>query len=342
MLEDELAFLIHLVSKSHNRPTMKCPLLENLNFGKLMKLALRNNVLYYVTREMLLTERMNFSDDVFRLLEKTVKLCNEEVNKIKSAIEVLEYCLDDYVLIKTCKGFSRLPDDLDVYVPDFNQALNSLKRHLRMLDYSTELREAVFGSNKVAKLHVHSKIVWVGGAAFVDDALLRTEPHNVVWHGVKVAVPNNEAEFLINTAHVNYEKLYIDLVELLYLCQLASQVEWKTVWAQAAKYRWKRALERTIELLDALHQVLYSDRSPFADLIGHRGEKDLDRLELPTPLPRSHIISSLMEKGVVTYALKRALKSMRILLTGQTYGEAKIPSELQIYEKVYSLNWAMD
>jgi len=340
MPKDELAFLIHLVSKSHKRPIMKRPLLKNLDFDKLMRLALRNNVLYYVAREMLLAERTNFSGDVCRLLEKTVKLCNEEVNKIKSAIAVLEYCLDDYVLIKTCKGFPRLPDDLDVYVPDFNQALNSLKPHLRMLDYSTELGEAVFGGDKVAKLHIHSKIVWAGGAAFVDDELVRTDPHNETWHDVKVAVPNNEAEFLINTAHINYEKLYIDLVDLLYLCRLASQVDWKIVWAQAAKYRWKRALERTVELFDTLHQVLYPSLSPFSDLIKHRGEKNLACSELPISLPRSHIMSSFIEKGVVTYALKRALKSMRILFTGQTYGEAKIPSELLIYQNVYSLNWA--
>ncbi len=335
MLQRESAFLLHLTTKLYRQPVIERPLFSSLDFDELVRLALRNNVLYYFAKEITL-DHSCISPDVFNLLKRLVGLCEEEAEKIRVAIDFLEDSFDDYVLIKTCKGFSRIPDDLDVYIPDFDRAFNRLKSKVKLLDYDSERREAVFGGNRVGQIHLHSKLMW-SDAVFIDNELLTANPNRATFHGSEVNVPSNEAELVINLAHVNYEKFGVDMTDLLHIYRLSGLVDWEIIREQTAKYHWKKCFERTITLLDGIHRSLYASPSSFSDLIDGDHNGSATSIELPIPFPRSHVIKSLIERGVVTYILKKALgsisKSTRITLTGKTYqAQGKIPSELEFYQ----------
>jgi len=170
------------------------------------------------------------------------------------------------------------------------------------------------------------------------------KPNRATFHGLEVNVPSNEVEFLINMAHVNYEKLSIDITDLIHIYRLADRINWhsrmlSTIQEQVRKYHWKKSFERTVKLLDNIHWKLYAVPSPFKSLISNQHKESATCPELPISLPRSHIISSFIERKVVTYILKKALKSfsksIRLTVTGQTYdAQGKIPSELKIFQKV--------
>jgi len=337
MYRGEFVLLLHLASKSYKQPIIERPMLSSLDFGKLMESAVRNNMLCHAARELFLEDR-DLDYKVVLLLKKVIELCDKEIDKIKSAVTVLEDSLDDYVSIKTCKAFPRIPDDLDVYVRDFDRAVSRLKSSLVVLEWNEQLKEALFGSDQIAKIHVHSRIGWAG-AVFIDNELLSVRPNRAAFHGLEVTVPNNEAELLINMAHINYEKLSFDITDLLHIYRLAGQVNWEVVQAQIAKHHWKKSFERTAKLLDGIHWTLYADASPFEDLIrGYNGERTIVCSEFPVSFPRSHIAHSFLERRVLTYMLGKVLrsfsKSMRIVLSGRTYeAQGKPPSESEMYRK---------
>ncbi len=336
MFQRESAFLLHLTTKLYRQPVIERPAFISLDFDELVRLALRNNVLYYFAKEMTL-DHTRISPDVFHLLKRLIELCGEEAEKIRVAIEILEDSFDDYVLIKTCKGFSRIPDDLDVYTPDFDRAFNRLKSKIKLLDYDAQLKEAVFGGNGIGQIHLHSKLMW-SDAVFIDKELLSANPNRATFHGSEVNVPSNEAELIINLAHVNYEKFGVDMTDLLHVYRLSGSVDWEIVREQTAKYHWKKTFERTIRLLDEVHRNVYAIPSPFSDLFDGDHNGSATSFELPIPFPRTHVIKSLIERRVVTYILKKALgsilKSTRITLTGKTYqAQGKIPSEFEFYQK---------
>jgi len=140
MCEKERVFLLHLAGKLYKSPIIERPAFISLDFNKLMNLALRNNVLYYSIKEVLL-DNSCIDPEVNQLLKKSIRYCDEEADKIRLGVKLLEESFDDYILLKTCKGFSRIPDDLDVYIPNFDRALNRLKSIVKMLDYDEKRKE---------------------------------------------------------------------------------------------------------------------------------------------------------------------------------------------------------
>jgi hypothetical protein len=106
-----------------------------------------------------------------------------------------------------------------------------------------------------------------------------------------------------------------------------------------SSFYWKTQGDAEISteiFLDTIYHTIYPDPCPFVDVLKYHSRRE-KIAEPPVALPRFHIIDSFVEKRVVTHVLRKSLKVLRILSTGKTYGEEKLPSELQICKKVFSL-----
>ena len=56
-------------------------------------------------------------------------------------------------------------------------------------------------------------------------------------------MPSDNAEYLVNIAHANFEPLQLNLTEMLYLKSLIKKIDENKVVSQAKKYNWSNTLK---------------------------------------------------------------------------------------------------
>lgn len=107
---------------------------------------------------------------------------------------------------------------MDILVRIFEDVCR-LRKEIKLVEYSAYEQKAVFVRGDV-KIHLHGKVSWTReGTTFLDDELIWESPRMVTMGPVRVRIPNVDADFLVfsRPAHLNYEKLYITLSDLLYI-----------------------------------------------------------------------------------------------------------------------------
>jgi hypothetical protein len=315
---DENTFLFHLTSDLYKKPHIEKPPAHKINITTLLDLAMKNNMLFYVAKMLQEKHIDQLSNDNAVLIKKIVERGKEEIERTNRAVSTVNSSLDNYVSIKTYRGYPRIPNDIDILVEDFNEATRSLTKNGMDIKESSP-RQAVLIKDGLTKIHLHKKISWCN-TEFLDNELFWTKNKKVNFNGIKTSIPNENADFLVHLAHINFEPLHITLSELLYIYKLVDKVNFSDIFEQANKYGWGRTLKRTLELLDTMHHTLYSGNCPFSGVeLKHRAKKDQNYFAMPKMLPRIHIINSFIEKKLISYVSRKAAKSMYILFTGDTY-----------------------
>jgi len=329
----ELAFLLHKLSDLYRKPCLTQPTFEEVDIFQLLLLAINNNIGYYISKK-LLTEYMDKLDKkLLSLIKIIVKRGDAKFECIQHTLQWLKsYLNDDYLLFKTYRRHVRIGNDVDVLVHNFKKVVRKLKTKIELVDYSAYERKAVFIKNGV-KIHLHGNISWTKkGTTFLDKELVWDNPRTVSIGRVHVKIPNVNAELLIYLAHLNYENLYITLSDLLYIYELARYVDWSIILKQASKHHWEKTLRYSICLLDMIHHTIYSGPCPFLEWsLKHQGFNSPKLISFPKPLPRIHIILAFIEKKLLTWVLcNRVLKSIKILVSGNTYRSFHVPPEISL------------
>jgi hypothetical protein len=265
--------------------------------NELAELALKNNFLYHLSIKLANTDEhfnkiRRKGDQVFEKIEKTIAFINKE--------------LDDYLLIKTYRGYPRIPNDIDILVRDYQGAVKKLKK------------------KSFYKIHVHKKIAWAK-AEYFDIDFVWQNPRTIDFSkNLKVKIPNREADFLMHLAHINFETLHITLPELLYLHNLSADLNWEVIYQQAEKYNWKKCLVSTVKMVKQLYQQAYVKK-----------DQSIVR-SFPITLPRLHIVRAWIEKGLWGYALKKANKAVKIFASKNAVDDYYMPApESQLLKGVF-------
>ena len=326
---NELLFLAELIgSKIYGKalPT-ECLNIKRVDFTKLLDLALKNDILYCVAHEVLNLFQKELSPHQKILLQKIEYIGNIGLKNLHNTLRLLKsYMSQDYLVIKTYKVYPYLPSDVDILVDDFNQAVKDLMyAGMNVAYYFEKFGEAVFRKSGYTQVHLHKNISW-HNSKFMDSQFAWREPKEVVLTGVKIRIPSNEVELLTHIAHINFELLYITLSDLVYLSKLMHQVDWSIMLHQVRRYGWSNTFKRTIIIMKHLYNLIFSACS---------GDAKGGDLSMPLELPRTHIISSFVEKRALNHVLTTIIKSLFILLSGKTYGKAKVPTEAQLFGTCY-------
>jgi hypothetical protein len=329
-MRNELAFILHAMSKIYRSPCIARPSLGQVDITSLLSLAIRNDVGYYITK-VLSTIYANKLDKNTRLMVKNIaRKGDNKFKNIQYVLQTLSYHLNDYLLIKTYRKYPRIGNDVDILVHDFDKAARELMdAKINLVEYTSNQQRAVF-IQKGVKIHLHGNISWAKeNLTFLDDDLIWYKPRHVKVDRTQTKIPNLDADFLIYLAHLNYENLHITLSDLLYIYELATRVNWDIVLKQASKHHWEKTLGRSVWLLDTIHHTIYPSPCPFMKWnLRHRGYGDLGSVSLPKPFPRTCIILAFIEKKSITWVLRnKILKSMYILASHDTYRPFYVPPE---------------
>lgn len=328
----ETLLSLNLMSDLLKKPHIAPPPLQEVNLPKLLLLSVKNNIAYYASKNILDIYGQQLSNDTFGLLEKLVERGDKLINNLKHATSKLESCLKEYMIFKTYRSYPRIPNDIDILVRDLDKAVGHLRSVGMKLCEHTDLHAVVLISNRKIRLHLHDKISWAGSTYF-DDKLIHENSRTVTLWGVKVKIPNLNADFLIHIAHINFEQLFFTVSDFLYLCKLAHMVDWNIILNEAKKHHWMGTFKRSISLLDSVYHTFYLDPCPFKRLnLEHQPRKGVN-IKLPYLLPRDYIITAFFEKRLFMYLARKSLKSIYIMFTGDVYKPFYLPPEWTLIKK---------
>ena len=304
---NEQIFLLQLTDTLYKKP-----------FNKLYKIAKENNLLFYISSVINDNYLQLIPNEEKKRIRTMTKRGKRIINKIINSISIIEK-RNDYILVKTYRGYPRLAHDLDLLVKNLTNWSDYLKRsNLKSFNYDKHLNEICFSNSITAKIHLHTKMNWVNKSYF-DDDLIWYKPRKVSYLGKSVIIPNYTADFLIHIAHINYEPMHFTLSELLYIFNISSKVKWSIALNQSKKYHWFKTFINTLNIFNIFHWYYFNSPAPFNKIILEKKviAKNIS-YQLPRSFPRTHIIKAFFEKGIYFEPLKKINKVAKVLLSGNS------------------------
>jgi hypothetical protein len=314
-MQSEILFLFDLMSDIYMKP-VGSPSIDNISLPKVLELASKNGVLYYTVDKLLEKYGGKFDKHTYTWL---FRIKNEEkigLERLGKTAELINSCLNEYLIFKTHKGYPHVTHDVDVIVKDLPKSVETLVRvgKASLIEWHSIDDTAVLKRKDCLRIHLYEKVSWCM-QKFFDDELAWKDAREVVLAGtkIKVMIPSVECEFLSQIAHANFEPLCIPLSDLMYLFTLIPEINWDIVIEQAKKYSWYGTLCRTLSIINYVHEDVYSKPCiPWEEL---RLVRKMKSIKLPLQFTLNHIIASLAEKGALVEFILSLISSLRIFLS---------------------------
>ncbi|MCM8770299.1 MAG: nucleotidyltransferase family protein [Candidatus Omnitrophica bacterium] len=325
---NETLFLYQISEFLYKKTRLKRIIPSQIDLQVFFAISMKNNMLYYHCEKLLRVYRQYLNENSIIEIDNIINKLERQIGKIKTTIIFLKNCLKDFLLIKTYRGYPRIPNDIDILATDFRNALNVFKKEgFEAKDVSFRYESAQLFRENYYKVHLHGKIHWAN-SEFFDRDFIMAQPRDIEFLGIKAKVPSFDADFLMHVAHINFESLHITLSDLFYLYSISKEINWEKQLFQVKKYNWKRAFINTLKIMDGLYHRLYSDVCPFTYFdFGHKALKSDFDLIMPKTLPRLYLLNNLFEKRLFLYALLKLPKSLKILSRGDAYTDFYRPAE---------------
>ncbi len=169
-------------------------------------------------------------------LREIIKTAEKEIEKTQKTLDFVKENLPDSLLVKTYKFIPYITNDLDILVSS-KQELEGFqeKHHPGKQD---KFQKNYFRED-LLRIDLHEDFYWQG-FKFVDVEKVFENTQIVEYFGREVRIPSYTFEFILNCAHILFEKRYITLQDFHYLKKLIDEekIDWKVVEAQAKKYGW--------------------------------------------------------------------------------------------------------
>ena len=215
--------------------------LHKIDIRKLLKRASANRVLYLVARrlaslnlqrdDLLIKDIINKGDIYINRLRHTLK----EINRVLGKNNV------DYLIIKTDRPLPYITLDVDVLVkPDkIRYTMELFRKEGFKVRYFPQKKQYDIIKNGLLRIDLHANVNWLG-TKFLDTEFLWKERRYTTIAGITCPVPSKTVEWCLTVAHILFERLYISLLDYLYLKKCEHEVNLLEILKQAKKYRWKR------------------------------------------------------------------------------------------------------
>jgi len=199
--------------------------LQHQDLSRFLKLCSGNRVLYQVVKAL---QRED--------LGAITKVAEEKILKTQKTLDYVRETLSGAILVKTYKFFPYITHDLDILVSSKEKLKGFQKKHH---PGKQDKYQKNYFRDDLLRIDLHENFYWQG-FKFVDVEKVFENTQTVEYFGREVTIPNYTFEFLLNCAHILFEKRYITLQDFHYLKKLIDEerIDWDVVKAQAKKYGW--------------------------------------------------------------------------------------------------------
>lgn len=210
--------------------------LNGNDWSRFLKLCSGNRVLYHVAKRL--------------QLQEVLAAAEKEIKKTQRTLDFVKENLPDSILVKTYKFIPYITHDLDILVSS-KEELEGFRREHH--PGKQDKFQKNYFRDDLLRIDLHEDFYWQG-FKFVDVKKVFESTQTVEYFDREVTIPSYTFEFLLNCAHILFEKRYITLQDFWYLKKLVDEekVDWDVVEEQAKKYGWFGSLKI---LLDEIGRI---------------------------------------------------------------------------------------
>jgi len=98
-LDKETQFLIKITEGLYRKANLSEVDLKDVSIDRFIKIALKNNILYYCAKEIL--QEFSLNESLRQRFENIVKKADIELQEISKSIEEIKTHIKDYLIFKT-------------------------------------------------------------------------------------------------------------------------------------------------------------------------------------------------------------------------------------------------
>ncbi len=193
----------------------------------------------------------DFQSDLITL----TRSAKTEEQKTQRTIAYYQKYLPQAVLVKTYKFIPYVTFDLDLLVDNADSVELDLQK--KQHPGKQNKHQKNYEQKNMLRLDLHDNFYWQG-FKYLDLDLVSADTQKVHYFGYSVTIPSYTAEFLLNCAHILFERRYITFLDFWYLKLLMDEekVDWDAVWEQAEKYGWDKSLKMLLGEISDLERLV--------------------------------------------------------------------------------------
>ncbi len=224
---------------------------------RFLKLCSGNRVLYQIVENLL----KNYAEPVetrltasLQDLQRIIKAAEKEIEKTQKTLDFVKENLPDSLLVKTYKFIPYITNDLDILVSS-KKELEGFKKENH--PGKQDKYQKNYFRDDMLRIDLHEDFYWQG-FKFVDVERVFENTQIVEYFGRQVTIPSYTFEFLLNCAHILFEKRYVTLLDFYYLKKLLKEgkVDFGLVGEQTKKYGWSSALNLLLKEVKEIEDAM--------------------------------------------------------------------------------------
>jgi len=306
-----------------------------LSWERVLWTASTNRVLYLFSQKALEDEKLKGTKKA-KVLEKIVVEGEKWRRRLRDTIAYVSTTLSDaglpFLVVKTQSEVPHVTSDVDVLisVEDFYSATKAFSESgatmTRHIDVGLNTGEACVSHPPLLNIELHARLNWLGLKHF-DDSFVWSDMRKAAMAEVEFPVPNIEAEFLLNTAHILYKHPLLTMLDFLSMTSYADSVrDWDAILYQTKKYGWSRAFAKFMTMLGSIYMDLYRNPPNWVRTTPERRD-----ITFPLLFSLRFVVETLWERMSVK-ALMNELTGYYAFALGRYYlsGRRRVP---------YYANW---
>ncbi len=218
-----------------------------------LKFLSHNRILFHFIARIFPKYFHQLGSSVHADLIALTKTAKEEEGKTQRTIGYFKADLPQALLVKTYKFIPYVTFDLDLLVDDvasvdieLQKSQHPGKQNKHQKNYKRE---------DMLRLDLHDNFYWQG-FKYLDLELVKKSTQQVNYFGYTVTIPSYTVDFLLNCAHILFERRYITFLDFWYLKKLLDDdcVDWDSVWEQSSKYGWESSLKMLLGVMKKLEE----------------------------------------------------------------------------------------
>ena len=309
------------MSKQFVKPNNESPGIEEVSIKKVLEIASQNKISHPVCQTLLKTYGSDMEGQDYNLVFNYLSGLDSRKTELSVTLTEIIEKITQYVVPKTYRKFTTIPNDIDILVPEIKEPLRILQ-NARFSIRDREKHQILLVKEGI-KVHLHDCLSWANSYFFNNADFFQDTVSKELW-GVRTQIPDPTNEFLIHMAHINYEPLHITLADFFYLYLITPEVDWEKAYRVAQQYGWSHTLSYSVSLLNRIYEYIYGKSKVLRET----------HLTFPYTLPRKHIINAFIEKKAFLYVMTKVTKGLEIIITNDSYNHFYYSPEEQILQTV--------
>jgi len=257
---------------------------------KILKKASQNRVLYAFCDKLIKERGHLLHPKLEESMHRIVAWGESWQSKLRQTLLFINSFFSEqnvpYLVVKTYRSIPYVTYDVDVLVNplDFIALTSKLKQlgELGKHPGKQTKKQVNFFASNLLTIDLHEDFSWQG-SSYLDESIAWTNTRKQDITGVSCPIPSLEVEFLLEAAHLLFERRYITLLDYIYLYRMSRKaLDKHLLLKQVQTHGWDEAFISLVAIINMINSFFHNSEH---DLLFHGYHSNIqisgDRFDVP-------------------------------------------------------------